>query len=165
MTHSERNRLFEEKEHLICMTMNKHSLLIYICHMDKNDVYQELAVRMLEALEKYDPAKCKSLEAYLMQRLKYRILQMKDGSKLYNMPFAPQRGFSVLSLDAPDRFGNALDPQSYYDYRSPIWIENEIDNLPEKQRTAVNNYLSGKRMNCRNKALVAAREHFRAMAG
>ena len=157
MTHSERNSLFTEKEPLIRMTMCKHSLLIYFCRMDRNDVYQELAIRLIESLDKFDAAKCKNLDAYLMQQLRYRLLHMRDNKERFGISGAPQKGFSMLSLEALPFY----DPECCNDNSNPIWIEQEIEKLPPNQYEAITRLLSGRRINRNNRNLIAARRHFR----
>lgn len=158
MERSTRNSLFEEKEYMIRQTMSKHKVLLMACGLCAEDVYQELAVTLLEELDKYDPAKCANMDAYLMLRLKYRLLHLRDGSKLYGIPQAPRRGFSVVSLDA-------LDISAQNMSANPAWIEREIDALPADQNDALNRLLAGKRISRRNKALVAARGRLRIVYG
>ena len=149
-----RNALFERKKRIIRQTMNKHRLLISSCRMDAADVYQELAITMLIELERYDFAKCGSIDAYISLKLKYKLLHMRNASKLYGIPKAPRRGFSVAPLDE-------LRVPVFDDFSNPAWIEHEIDILPAEQSDALNRYLSGKRVSRRNKSLIAARRHLR----
>lgn len=158
MERSTRNSLFGEKEYMINQTMRIHKVLLMACRMNAEDIYQELAVTLLEALDRYDQSKCANMDAYLMLRLRYKLLHMKDGSKLYGIPQAPRRGFSVTSLEA-------LDIQMHDSNGNPAWIEHEIDALPADEYTAINRLLDGERISRRNKALIAARGRLRMVYG
>ena len=76
MKRSTRNRLFEEKQPLIDQVMNRRRSLIEGYGLCKEDVRQELALEMLRALDVYDPARCPNLDAYLVQRMNYKLLGM-----------------------------------------------------------------------------------------
>lgn len=161
MTMEDRNYLFEEKEYLINVTVNKHRGLIRACCMDVDDVYQELSLRLLEALDEYDADKCPNLDAYLTLQLRYRLMNMKACCKLTGVAEAPKKGFSLLSLDALDENGLAMQVPVCDDKPNVLWLEQEIDALPSVQRKTVFRLLSGKRVLCTNKALKAARRHIR----
>ena len=161
MTTEIRNALFSEKKYLIGVTVKKHWRLIRAARLDEDDVRQELAVRLLEAIERYDPARCRNMDAYLTLQLRYRLLHMRERSALYGIPQAPRRNFQVLSLNAPNHAGLETQVPSY-DLRSNIiHLEEEIAGLPVPQRNAVERLLSGGRVNSRNKALQAARRTIR----
>lgn len=161
MTVEDRNYLFEEKEYLVNVTVNKHRRLIRACRMEEDDVYQELSLRLLQALDKYDAGKCPNLDAYLMLQLRYQLWNMSACSKRTGVPGAPKKGFSLLSLDAPNENGLAIQVPVYDEKPNVLWLEQEIDALPSVQRKTVFRLLSGKRVSCTNKALIAARRRIR----
>lgn len=86
MKRSTRNRLFEEKQSLIDQVMNRRRSLIEGYGLCKEDVRQELALEMLRALDAYDPARCPNLDAYLVQRMNYKLLGMLSPGKRYGIP-------------------------------------------------------------------------------
>jgi len=100
MTNEDRNYLYEEKAHLINSTMNTHDALVLACDMEDADVYQELSLYLLGAIEEYNPAKSPNMDAYLMLELENKLLDMKACSKLAGITDAPKKGFALLSLDA-----------------------------------------------------------------
>lgn len=161
MTIHTRNELFEEKEHLIGVTVKKHRSLIRAARLDVQDVRQELAVRLLEAIDKYDPARCRNMDAYLTLQLRYCLLHMRECGRLFGIPYAPRKNFSVLSLNVPNMAGHETQVPSLDEDSNIIWLENEIAGLPDPQRAAVDRLLSGERVSCKNKNLKAAREHIR----
>lgn len=151
MTIEDRNCLFEEKKDFINVTLNKHCGLIRACGMERDDVYQELSLCLLKALEEYDPEKCPNMDAYLMLRLRYRLWNMKACSKRTGVARAPKKGFSLLSLDAPNADGLTMQIPVYDQRSNVIWLEKEIDSLPSAERHTVSRLLSGERVAYNNK--------------
>ena len=45
-----RNNIFIENMELINRTMHRHRLLLFALHLDRDDVYQELAIAALRAI-------------------------------------------------------------------------------------------------------------------
>ncbi len=161
MTRDERNVLFMEKYHLIDVTVKKHSRLIWAVRMDEDDVRQDLALRLIQALDKYDPARCSNIDAYLVLQLRYCLLHMKECGKLFGMPFAPRKNFTVSSLNTP-KASRETQARPYDETsRNIIWLENEIAGLPDPQRAIIDRLLAGGRVNSRNKNLQEARKALR----
>lgn len=75
--------------------------LISAVGLDDEDVFQQLAIRMIRAVENYDPDKGKDLEQHIFAQLQYEVLNCKDAAKVYGIKGAPYdaRGLTV-SLDA-----------------------------------------------------------------
>ena len=65
MNREERNRIFLSKAYLIDWTIRRHWTILRACRLERDDVYQELAVSLLGLLERYDPARCQNLDAWL----------------------------------------------------------------------------------------------------
>ena len=161
MTREDRNYYFEEKVHLINITMNKHRALIKACRMDDDDVYQELSIRLLDAIQKYDYAKCPNMDAYLTLQLRYKLLNMTACSKLTGVSNAPRRGFSILSLDAREADGYPVQAPVYEKSADILRLEKTIASLPTVQKNTVLRLLSGKRVAHNNRALHTARLRIR----
>lgn len=91
ITTQERNALVESHLGCIWWTINKNRRLISAVGLDDEDVFQQLAIRMIRAVENYDPDKGKDLEQHIFAQLQ----------KVYGIKGAPYgaRGLTV-SLDA-----------------------------------------------------------------
>ena len=161
MTMEDRNYLFEEKAYLINVTMNKHRALIRVCRMEEDDVYQQLSIRLLNAIDKYDFSKCPNMDAYLMLQLRYELWNMKACSKLTGVTGAPGRGFTLTSLDVLDAAGYQAQAPADSEHSNVLWLEREIDSLPSAQKSVLSRLLSGQRVSCNNKVLQAARHRIR----
>ena len=54
---AERNRIVEENLYRIDRTIRRNWSLIKAAHLDRDDVYQQLAIRLIQAVETFDPDK------------------------------------------------------------------------------------------------------------
>lgn len=72
----ERNRIVEE--HLWCINsvMRKNHALIRAARLDYEEVYQQLALRLIRAVESFDPDKG-VLRIHILAQLKYELLSCK----------------------------------------------------------------------------------------
>ena len=97
---AERNRLVEEKLPWIDRVIRQNRTLMRAAHLDYDDVYQELAVRLIRCVENFDPDKG-TLEQHIRAQLQYALLNCKDSRRRYGFTHAPYdlRG-AVISLDA-----------------------------------------------------------------
>ena len=97
----ERNRIVEE--HLWCVSavMKQNSELIRAARLDREDVYQQLCLRLILAVGRYDPEKS-DLKKHIFQQLHYELLTCKKPQMLYGVKNAPKdmRGDSFVSLEA-----------------------------------------------------------------
>lgn len=89
ITTQERNALVETHLGCIWWTINKNRRLISAAGLDDEDVFQQLAIRMIRAVENYDPDKGKDLEQHIFAQLQYEVLNCKDAAKLYGIKGAP----------------------------------------------------------------------------
>lgn len=98
---AERNALVETHLGCIWWTINKNRRLISAAGLDDEDVFQQLAIRMIRAVENYDPDKGKDLEQHIFAQLQYEVLNCKDAAKLYGIKGAPYGARDLtVSLDA-----------------------------------------------------------------
>ncbi len=97
---AERNRIVEENLCCIERAIRRNSALMRAAHLDYDDVYQQLAIRLIRCVESFDPEKGK-LDQHIDAQLQYEILNCKDSRRLYGFTCAPRdlRG-AVVSLDA-----------------------------------------------------------------
>ena len=97
---AERNRIVEENLHCIDSIIRKNRVLMKAAHLDYDDVYQQLAIRLIHAVTGFDPEKG-SLEQHIYAQLQYEMLNCKGSCQRYGFTGAPYdlRG-AVVSLDA-----------------------------------------------------------------
>ena len=108
-TIEERNRIVEE--HLWCVkaVMRQNNAVIRAARMDRDDVYQQLCLRLILAAGRYDPEKSE-LSSYILRQLQYELLSCKTSHMPCGIKNAPKelRYDSFVSLDAKDA-GTYLD--------------------------------------------------------
>ena len=110
----ERNALVLSHLECINSVIRRNYILIQAAHLDKDDVYQDLAIRLIRAVEQYKPSAL-SLKSYIFRQLQYEVLNCKSAKVVYGFHSAPYdlRNASI-SLEALDEF----DPywESKYDF-------------------------------------------------
>lgn len=97
---AERNRIVEENLYWIDRIIHRNTSLMQAAHLDYDDVYQDLAVRLIRCVETYDPEKG-TLDQHIMCQLQYEMRNCKSSQRRYGFTSAPYdlRG-AVISLDA-----------------------------------------------------------------
>ena len=100
MSIQERNDLVVTYLWCIDCVIRQNYSLVQATHLDRDDVYQALAVRLIRAVELYRPG-TRSLKSYIFKQLKYELLNCKSAKARYGLGAAPYnlRG-AVVSLEA-----------------------------------------------------------------
>ena len=95
-----RNRIVEEHLHCIDTVIWQNWSLIQAAGLERDDVYQQLAIRLIRAVDTFDPDKGE-LAQHLNAQLQYEMLNCKDSRQRYGFTGAPYdlRG-TVISLSA-----------------------------------------------------------------
>ena len=95
----ERNRIVEENLYRIDAVIRRNHGLMRAAHLDYDDVYQQLAIRLIRCVEGFDPEKGK-LDQHIYAQLQYELLNCKASRSRYGFTGAPRdlRG-AVVSLD------------------------------------------------------------------
>ena len=95
-----RNRIVVAYLWCIDCVIRQNYALVQAAHLDTDDVYQSLALRLIRAVELYRPGP-KSLKGFIFTQLKYELLTCKSAKSRYGFGAAPYdlRG-AVVSLDA-----------------------------------------------------------------
>ena len=101
MTVTQRNALVEEYLWCIDSVIWQNETLVVGAHLDRDDVYQSLAVRLIRAIDRYDPAKCSDLKLHIFSQLKYELLNCSSPQAKYGFRYAPYhlRG-AVISMES-----------------------------------------------------------------
>ena len=97
---AQRNAIVEE--HLACIdkVMRRNRKLIRDARLDPDDVYQELALRLVKAVSGFDPEKG-DLETHIMAQLQYAVLNCMSPSRRLGITDAPRgMGDKIVSFEA-----------------------------------------------------------------
>lgn len=106
----QRNALVED--HLWCINsfMEKNRKLVKATGMEHDDVFQQLALRLIKAVAGYDPDKG-ALQQHIFAQFKYELLDCKAARRICGMthvPGAVSRGH-ILSLENLCDHGELVD--------------------------------------------------------
>lgn len=98
---AQRNAVVEE--HLWCIkaVIRKNRALMRAAGLDYDDVYQQLAIRLIRAVAGFDPDKGK-LEQHIFAQLKFELLNCKAPYRLYGMTGLPKdyRKAKIIPFEA-----------------------------------------------------------------
>jgi len=101
MTVSQRNALVENYLWCIDSVIWQNKTLVIGAHLDREDVYQSLALRLIRAVGRYDPSKGRSLKGYIFDQLKYELLSCSSPQAKYGFREAPYHLYdTVVSMDS-----------------------------------------------------------------
>ena len=96
-----RNSLVEQYLWCIDSVIWQNQTLMIGAHLDREDVYQSLALRLIQAVGRYDPAKGRSLKGYIFDQLKFELLTCGSPRAKYGFREAPyQLQNAVVSMEA-----------------------------------------------------------------
>ena len=79
-----RNRIVEEHLHCINTVIWQNWSLIQAARLERDDVYQQLAIRLIRCVDTYDPSKG-PLKKRIYAQLKYELLNCKEVRRLTGM--------------------------------------------------------------------------------
>ena len=106
-----RNHIFMENIDLINRTLRRHRLLLYALHLELDDVYQELAIAALQAIDTYDDRRCDSITVHIWAKLQYAVLTIKRRNKPHGIMACEGFAPGVLSLELSEDYGIPLLPK------------------------------------------------------
>ena len=97
---AQRNAIVED--HLWCIDsiIQKNRPLMRAARLEYDDVYQQLALRLIRAVAGFDPQKG-ALQQHIFAQLKYELLNCKSAYRLCGLTDAPKeyRKSDMVSLD------------------------------------------------------------------
>lgn len=101
ITTQQRNSLVEQYLWCIDSVIWQNQTLMIGAHLDREDVYQSLALRLIRAVERYDPTKGRSLKGYIFDQLRFELLTCSSPQVKYGFRDAPYHlQNAVVSMEA-----------------------------------------------------------------
>ena len=141
-----RNEIFMENEDMIRRTIRRHWPLLCALRLDVDDVYQELAIAALNAIDGFDPRRSDSVRVHIWAKLQYAVLDIKrqscpcgitglDGERpiVLSVELAKEHGHPPVAEEQRESAG--LSPQ----------LHAALSRLDESERQAVIRYLDGQK--------------------
>jgi DNA-directed RNA polymerase specialized sigma24 family protein len=162
MTTEQRNSIYTENQNLIDITIRRNRRLIAALGLDIEDVAQDLSIKMLSAIEKFDPARSESLEAHIICQLQYAILDMRRQHKPHGMSGVRQGSCpEYVYIDKTSDNGAVFEIASHDD-ASIIEFAEVVASLSDSECEALKNKMAGHkpRKKQQTAALASVRDRF-----
>lgn len=98
---AQRNAIVEANLWCIDSVIRQNRPLMRAARLEYDDVYQQLALRLIKAVAGFDPQKG-TLQQHIFAQLKYELLSCKSARRLCGLTGAPKeyRKRDMVSLDA-----------------------------------------------------------------
>lgn len=98
---AQRNAIVEANLWCIDNVIRQNRPLMGAARLEYDDVYQQLALRLIKAVAGYDPEKGRQ-EQHIFAQLKYELLSCRSAYRLCGMTGAPHsfRKSHIISIDA-----------------------------------------------------------------
>lgn len=156
MDFTERNAIFMDNEGMIRRVMRRNWPLICAMRLDWDDVYQELAMAALNAIETFDPMRSECIQAHIWMRLQYAVLTIKRQYRPCGITgIGRQQRPVVVSLEQSEGMERflAAEPEKETEELSPA-MRQALARLDEEERRAVIRYLNNQE--CKRERVVKA---------
>lgn len=140
----ERNEIFMDNEGMIHRVMRRNRSLICAMRLDWDDVYQELAMAALNAIETFDPMRSECIQAHIWMKLQYAVLTIKRQYRPCGLTgFGKRPRPVVVSLEQSEGLDRFLstEPVKEAAELSPA-MRQALSRLNEEERRAVIRYLN-----------------------
>lgn len=142
-----RNELFAQHKDLIPRTMNRNRLLLRALGLEQDDVYQELAIVALKAIDAFDPRRSEDIRAHIWMKLQYAVLDLKRNHCPYGMTGLDRSTVCVYSVELREEQGNPLPaPAPDEDVELSPAMRQALSRLNAEERRAVIRYLNGQEL-------------------
>ena len=124
MTTEKRNDIFTQYQNVIWWVINKNRRLFSALHMEDDDVFQDLSIAALKAIDGYDSTKSASMFTHVVCKLQYEVPNIRERQKPLGMTGAKStRHISIVYLDR--------DPVDGYPAEIPIEAPFDIVEITE----------------------------------
>lgn len=137
-----RNKIMPEYIKAVKWTIKQNLTLFKALRLDLDDVYQDLCIAVIKAIDVYDPQKSPSLFTHVNSRLRYAVLQIKRKSKHHGMTAVGKAEIVFASLDyRPHRCAQIEIPAE--EPYSIVELTDAICSLARDEQSAVKEVIKG----------------------
>lgn len=137
-----RNELLLQYEPVVRWTIKHNWTLICALHLDADDVYQDLCITMMKAIDGFDPQRSDSLKTHIISRLQYEVKNFKRRYKPHGMTGARRADVVFCSLDyKPENYRHLEIPvEASYDL---VEFAEAMALLSREEKTVVEERIEG----------------------
>lgn len=154
-----RNSAFEEYQNILTRCVRRNLPLIMALHLEIEDVVQDLSIRMLCSVERYDETRCCAFSKFLYHELQHEILNMRRRHKPHGIVGVPRaERLDIVYLD--HRENGAFFELPVSESFEECELEEALDALPTEERCVVIRKMNGEpiRKNVERQRLARARQ-------
>lgn len=137
-----RNDLLTENLWWVRTIISRNMLLIRALRLDYDDVFQDLCIVALKAIDNFDPNRSDSIATHVMSRMQYEIKNLKRRYIPHGMTAAKNIDIAFLSLDYQSDTGLSLDVPCE-DSHSQFEVEDILTELTPAERGVLKEKMEG----------------------
>ena len=137
-----RNEIMANHEYIVKIAINRNIALIKALRLEPEDVYQNLMISMLNAIEEYDPKRSDSIAAHIYAKIQFAILDMKRRHKPCGITKTGNKRISFVSIEYYCGDGDSYDIPVEDDIGS-IDLSDILEVLSVSERDALDMRMNG----------------------
>ena len=150
----------EEYQNILAGCISRNLPLIMALQLEIEDVKQDLNIRLLKALGRFEPDRCRSLPLYLYHELQYEILDIRRRHRPHGIVGVPKDiRLDLLYLDRRDTDGEFVEIPIDDDY--DFFSHDIIQMLPEDERSVLLKKISGYPIRKKSEISLLERAHIK----
>lgn len=138
-----RNRIFMENRDMILRVMKRNRLLLRALNLERSDVYQDLAIAALDAIDSFDPTRSEDVRAHIWVKLQYAILDIKRRNKPHGVTGMDVPMPQFCSVELSEELGCPISAPTQEMDDSSCRLRQAMSRLEPQERAVVILYLDG----------------------
>ena len=137
-----RDTAFEDNRHILNGCVKRNLPLILALQLEVEDVVQDLSLRLIRAIERFDNERTCPLPKFLHHELQHEILDMRRRHKPHGIVGVPRdMRLDIVQLDHPRGDGSFFEIPTEADLDDGI--DEAIGNLSDDERSVIIRKMSG----------------------
>ncbi len=138
-----RNNYLLNHEHLINAAIRRNWCLLKALKLETDDVFQELAMAMLKAIDGFNPSLSSSMDAHITARLQFAVLDLKKKHKPAGMTGLSGARVTVTSIESCSDYEVPLEIPDTDDGFDNVHISEAIATLNSSERDVLSRRMDG----------------------
>jgi len=161
-----RNNYLVKYNNLIWWTIHQNRQLINALRLEEDDVYQDLVIAAIKALDNFNPAKSNSLFTHVAAKLQYEILHIKTRNKPHGVTGLKGKSVTFLSVERHYKNGQPMEISVEVDF-GEAEISDAFAQLDSEEETVLRMHMDGEciRRKQQRESLLAAQEKLQNFYG
>ena len=160
----------QEHQKLLSKCIAKNLPLIMALQLEIEDVKQDLSIRMLKAINRFEADRCRSMSLFLKHELKFEILDIRRRHKPHGIVGVPEDlRLEIVYLDHTEEECMPVELSANDEY--DLITQDALKILHDDERSIFTRKMNGERIQKKSelslldKALVKLTDYFERMGG